>query len=75
MSKSKEASEDKAIGHFAFSLTFLQKSNGNFHTKSKIRSKGIPLEIVFAQMKVFLKAQEEDYFNNYKKSLNKEDEF
>ena len=68
--KDKEPDE-KMVGVFALGLRAFQQPSGQIVWRLDSRNQGIPMEIILTQIRAWLKSMENDYFNNFDKSLQK----
>lgn len=66
--------EPKIIGRFAFGITLYEHSDGRIEYRTQSRNESIPLEIILMQLRAFLRNQENEYFDNYNKSISKFDD-
>ena len=64
----KEQEEPKIIGKFALGILLCRYSNGKVEYRFQAKNENIPIEIILAQVKAWLRNQENQYFDNFDKN-------
>jgi hypothetical protein len=63
--------EEKLVGMFALGLRAFQLPNGQINWQLQSKIEGLPIEIILTQVRAWLRSMENDYFNNFDKTLQK----
>lgn len=64
------AQEDEDIARFAVGVRVYKKPSGEVYYRLDWGNEGVPIEVVIAQLRVFLRLQEDRYFDNFKNNYS-----